>query len=290
LAFSSFFAIFLKKKRLPGRIMKFPLSLFFLSIAFLFFSGCKPMPNDGVPFYLRIDSVAVEGNRTHQILDVWAEANSTDLGAYELPCNFPVLEENEVRMTLSAGIAESGQMGVRVNYPFYLPDTFTLNAVRANQYSRSPVFRYRASSIFAFDENFESGNGFNDLQRLTGDSNVVQGIACGKLSVSSLDSASEAKQITPYDLPEGTEIWLEVDYKSEVPFYAGYYANFSGTSVRVPVLFLTQSSTWNKVYIKLSNLIGATRANTYQVYFEALRPYGSGGGSVYIDNVRMVHF
>jgi hypothetical protein len=271
--------------------MKFSFTLLFLPIALFFLPSCKPMPNDDIPFYLHIDSVTVEGNQSHHITDIWAEANATNLGAYELPCNFPVLEEGEVRVTLNAGIEESGQSQVLVNYPFYLPDTFTLNAARGQKYSHKPVFKYKAGAVLAFDENFESGNGFNGFSPLIADSNIRYGISCGKILVSAIDSAAEAKQITAYDLPEGQEIWLEVDYKSEVPFEVGYYANFTGsTSVRVPVLFLTRSSIWNKVYIKLSSFIASTRADTYQVYFEALRPYGSEGGVVYIDNVRMLHF
>jgi hypothetical protein len=231
----------------------------------------------------------VANNRTHQIVDVWAQANATNLGAYELPCNFPVHEEGEVRMTLNARIEESGQSGVRVTYPFYLPDTFTLTAARAQTYAHTPVFQYRGGTVFAFDEDFESGNGFNGFS-ITNDTNVIYGNACGRIAVSTIDSSEEAKQITAYDLPEGQEIWLEVDYKSEVPFFVGYYANFSGSSVRVPVLFVNQSAKWNKVYVKMSAIIGATDALSYQIYFEALRPFGSNGGAVLIDNVRLVHF
>ena len=92
------------------------------------------MPNDGIPFYLRIDSVSVVGSTNH-ITDVWVEANADNIGAYELPCNFPVLQENQVRFVLLPGIMESGQSIVRVTYPFYESDTFTLTAARGETYA-----------------------------------------------------------------------------------------------------------------------------------------------------------
>lgn len=273
--------------------MRFLFTSALFSLLVYLLSSCKPMPNDGIPFYLRIDSVSVAGGNTHHITDVWAEANATQLGAYELPCNFPVLEENEVRMVLNAGIEESGRQDARVNYPFYLADTFTLTAVRGEKYSRSPVFQYKSGAQFAVNENFEAGNGFSGFNRITIplDTNILYGNACGKVSVSAIDSNREAKQINAVTLPAGQEVWLEVDYKCEVPFYIGFYANYTGTSsLRTEVLFVTAHPTWNKLYVKLSYLIGTYRADSYQFYFEALRPYGSIGGSVYVDNVKVVHF
>ncbi len=257
---------------------------------------CKPIPTDGIPFYLKIDSVSVvtasqEGANTHRITDIWAEANSENLGAYELPCNFPVLQENQVTFILSAGINESGQSGVRVTYPFYQPDTFTINAQRGEKYERVPVFKYKPGTQFPFpSEDFELGNSFNGITPVM-DTNVQYGTRCGMISVTAVDSNKEASQINKYDLPEGQEIWLEVDYKCSVPFIIGFYGTTVGEPViRQPVIFITPVSGWSKIYLKLSSVIGAVRMDEYNVYFEALRPQGSGGGNVYLDNVKLLHF
>lgn len=246
------------------------------------------MPNDGIPFYLKIDSVSVAGGQSHQISDVWVEAGAENLGAYELPCNFPVLQEGNVSFTVSAGIKESGQSNLRVNYPFYQSDTFTLAAARGEKRSHKPVFRYRSGTVFATQEDFEAGSAFDTDMMLANDSNVRYGTRCGVITATT-DSSKEARQLATYDLPEGEEIWLEVDYKCEVPFYIGFYGYISGTAIRAPVLFLTATSEWNKVYVKLSNMIAQADADSYNIYFEALRPYGSSGGSVYIDNVKVVY-
>ncbi|MFN8285564.1 MAG: hypothetical protein U0V74_02370 [Chitinophagales bacterium] len=264
--------------------------------------ACKPMPNDGVPFYLKIDSVqlntnaATQGANTHNITDVWVEANATNLGAYELPCNFPVLEENNVNFTLSAGIEQSGQAGIRVIYPFYQIDTFSLNAVRTQTYTHLPVFRYKTGTEFAFVDDFETSNNFTNMPLElrtvdTASNNVAYGQRCGVLTVSATDSNELAYQSTPIDLPEGEEIWVEVDYKSEVPFWFGYVGYFNGSSSNStnPFLFINAKNKWSKLYIKLSESLATIRADKYSIYFEALRPYGTNGGKVYIDNVKIVH-
>ena len=256
------------------------------------------MPNDGVPVYMKMDSVQVltlisQGVGSQNITDVWVEANSDNVGAYELPCNFPVLQENDIRFVVSAGIKESGQSGVRVIYPFYAADTFSIVGTRGQQYSHHPVFKYVNGAQFSFAEDFNFSNPFTGSS-LVNDGNVdpvYGGTRCIKMSVNATDSSKEISHVTKYDLPEGQEIWLELDYKSEVPFYVGFYGTFnSGSIVRVPVLFVTAQPEWHKVYVKFSNYVGNLRADTYNVYFEALRPYGSSGGSVYIDNVKLVHF
>lgn len=265
--------------------------LLLLPLAYgLFLGGCK-MPNGGVPVYMKIDSVNVlNPNGTlasNQITDVWVEANNDNVGAFGLPCNFPVLQENNVRFVISAGIKESGQSGVRAIYPFYTTDTFSINAARGSQYSHLATFKYVQATQFAFDETFDFSNSF------TGDTLILrpEGGRCAAFSVNAVDSAKEISQNIKYDLPEGQEIWLELDYKSDVPFFIGYYGTFNGSGVaRVPVLFVTGQPNWHKLYVKLSYYVGTTRADTYNIYFEALRPFGTTGGTVYIDDVRLVHF
>lgn len=274
-------------------IMKLLIPLAFIAVLFLS-PACKPMPNDGVPFFLQVDSVYVvdsTGHDTlsHRITDIWAETKSTTLGAFERPCNIPVLEEGPVYIILTPGIYNTGQSGVRVNYPFYAPDTFTLQAERGQSYKRTPVFRYIKGTKVAFFDDFEIGNNFTGMG-ISNDS-AGYGTRCGTITVTATDSNKIAVQTSNVTLPDGQEIWLEVDYKADVPFKAGYVGHFTGspTPLYASMLFLNARSTWNKVYIKLSESVATVRADSYSVYFEALRPYGSSGGTVYIDNVKLLH-
>ncbi len=274
--------------------MRFFLILFLFAVAVSFSPSCNKMPNGGVPFYMRMDSATTTSASAgdNGIKDVWVEANSTNLGAYEMPCNYPVLEQNTVRFVVNAGIYESGQSGVRVIYPFYQPDTFSITATPTNQYVHHPVFKYKTGVSFPFTlQDFSFGSEFDATKmsrvRDTLNNNNWYGV------ISTLtDSSQEAAQSTTYALPFDRDVWLEFDYKSEVPFFVGFYGNYlSGASVvRYPVLFLTPRDTWIKIYLKLTDQINSVRADQYNLFFEALRPYGSTGGSVCIDNVKLVHY
>ena len=248
------------------------------------------MPNDGVPFYLKVDSVRVMDTNgqymAHSIGDIWIEANADNVGAYGLPCSAPVLQQGAVRFALSAGIKESGQSGVRVIYPFLTTDTFTLNARTDTIYTVTPVFKYIEAATFAINESFNASNDFD------GDSIIYldAGNRCASISINSTDSNVIMIDRTARDLPEGQEIWLEFDYKCDVPFFTGFYGYKDGQTARVDVLFLNANTAWNHGYIKLSNIVGGVRADTYKIFFEALRPYGTTSGTVYIDNVKLVHF
>lgn len=269
--------------------MKILFPFLVLCSAIWFLPGCKPMPNGGVPFYLKVDTAGMADGSSHGIVDVWVQTLGNNLGAYELPANFPVLESGDITFLIQAGIKESGQSGLRVNYPFYQLDTSSLYAVTDTTYTYIPYFRYKNGTVFAFTtETFESTNGFNGMVPVN-DANVKYGSWCGSITVDAIDSNKIASQINAYPLPGGQEIWLEFDYKAEVPFYAGYYAN-TGTVLRTPVLFVNPKTEWNHMYLKLSTSIGSTPANTYNLYFEALRPTTSTGGKVWIDNVKLLHF
>ena len=268
----------------------------FLLALLLSIAACEPMPNGGIPFYLQCDSVTLQtdyftqGDNSQGISDIWVESGSKNFGAYELPAQFPVLDEGEVSFVVSAGVKQSGQSGIRVVYPFYQTDTFTITATSGNVYKHTPTFRYKDAAKFTFPpEDFEASNGFNNMS-IVSDTNVRYGTSCGAITVTITDSATTASQLALYDLPEGQEIWLEVDYKSEVPFWVGYFGKFGGTVLRNPVLFVNAKPTWTKLYLKLSETIGSLKADQYNLYFEALRPLGTNGGRVYIDNVKLVTF
>lgn len=273
--------------------MKFSFTCLLLSLLLLGFSTCKKTPNDGVPFYMSMANPRVVNpdDTSEAISDVWVEANSSNLGAYELPAFFPVLLEDQVSFTVTAGIYQTGQSQDRVPYPFYEPDTFTITAKRGEKYTHTPVFRYKNGTHITFNETFETSNDYDSLTYTTG-SNVRFGAQCGVLTVNMADSDKIATQkYNNFTATAGDEVWLEVDYKSDVPFWVGLNGMYNnGSPTQVPVLFVLARNDWKKLYLKLTEVIGQTNANSYAVYFEAIKPVGSAGGSVYLDNIKLVHF
>jgi hypothetical protein len=269
------------------------------SIVLLFICSlpsCKQEPNGGIPFYMKMDTVilnvtAGQGANTQGIADVWVQTLSTNLGAYELPCNFPVLEQGNVSFLVQAGILVDGEYASPIPYPFYQPDTFTvLNATPGSKYTQVPKFSYKAATNFVFTEDFEHGSSFDSIQQITG-LNVKYGSACGKITVSPTDSTVVALEHNAVTVHSGQEIWLEIDYKSDVPFWIGFEGYFpSGATDQQQQLFVVANETWSKLYVTLSQAISQEGASTYKIFFQPLCPSGSSGGSLYLDNIKLVQF
>lgn len=270
------------------------ITFFCLAIVAGLFTGCKRMPNDGIPFYMKIDSVRVLDNNnlptlSHSITDVWVEAGADNIGAFEIPARFPVLQEGSVPFVISAGVWLSGQQSYRMIYPFYDIDTVTIQAEREGEYSHIATFKYKAGLHFDINGDFEANSEFDGIA--PNSDSVKYGTACGVISVDAIDSSNIGYTIDSFDLPEGREIWLEFDYKTQVPFNVGYYGLLeSGATVQVPSLTILPRSEWRKVYLQLSTSIANTRAEYYKIYFEAGTPTGTNGGKMYVDNVRLVYY
>jgi hypothetical protein len=240
---------------------------------------------------VKLSILPSQGYNTQNISDVWVEANSSNLGAYELPANFPVLLSGRTSFVVSPGIWVGGQSEVRDIYPFYEPDTFTIDAVPGQKYSHIPKFTYKTGISFAYIDNFETGNNFSNLT-VSNDTNLKYGLDYGRITVTTADSdvIAQQKSSTAFTLPNGQEIWLELDYKADVPFWVGFVGNYSSSQQAVPIELVLQKSYWNKIYIKFSNAVGSSPANSYMLYFEAVKPVGSSAGSVYLDNIKLVHY
>lgn len=273
----------------------FLLSFCCLAVLATSFWGCKRMPNDGIPFYMKIDSVVLLDNNnqatlTHNITDVWVEAGADNLGAYELPCDFPVLQEGPVNFVISAGVWMSGQQAYRMIYPFYDIDTVTINAERDGRYSHIAKFKYKPGLTFKINGDFETNSEFDGMSPISNDS-VAYGTSCGSLTVDLTDSTKLAYTIDSFDLPNGREVWLEFDFKGTVPFYVGYFGLMpTGGTSKTDAIYLNPRYTWRKVYLKLSELLASTQADYYKIYFEAVKPTGVSGGSIYVDNVKLVYY
>lgn len=264
----------------------------FMTLLALGANGCKKMPNDGYPFYLRINEVELytqpsQGANTHGITDVWIEANSTNLGGSQFPIEMPILEEGNVRMTFQAGIKANGFTGARIVYPFYSPDTVTLKGVkRLDKIIYKPKFTYKPSTKFQFLEDFEFGNQFSYTLDKVNDGNVAYGNWCGRLSVNSSQSAKETQSTSTLVLKGGTESWVEFDYKADASFEVGIYAG----AARLSKIILFPKQTWNKFYMNVSNEIGSYGGEQFNIFFKVSLPENGTSANVWIDNVKLLTF
>lgn len=250
------------------------------------------MPNDGYPFYLRINEVELntspsQGANTHAITDVWVEANSTNLGGNQYPIELPILEEGDVRMLIQPGIKANGFAEARIIYPFYSPDTITFrNVKRLDKIVHKPKFSYKPATVFRLLEDFEFGNQFSYTLDKINDGNVAYGNWCGRLSVNTTQTERETQTTSTMVLQGGTEAWVEFDYKADAAFEVGLYAGVE----RLSKLVLFQKQTWTKFYLNVSNEIGYYKGEQFNLFFKVALPENASEANVWIDNVKLLTF
>ena len=266
--------------------------------------GCSPIPNDGVPIYIQVDSPTVVidgsfGSASQRIVDVWAETGNHNLGAYEMPVKIPVLAQGDVPFIFSAGILDNGTVDARAEYPFYRPDTFTIyNAIPGHTYVHHPVYHYFTRTNVALNETFEGiASSFSGLAltNITADSAVFEGNHSSTIAMGVNDTVKFATQNAPGSTitTNGRQAYLELNYKSGLLFDIGIRettgTGSAATYTDIPLVTLLPQAHWHKSYINLSNAIGSYPGASFQLYFIAYNTLGSTG-NLYLDNIMILYF
>lgn len=261
----------------------------------------KPEP---IPSWVIVEAPSVEtfpgqGTAMHQLTEVYVYTKSSFLGVFPLPARIPVLEEGSVQLDLFPGIRANGIKAFPDIYPFLARYRQTLDLVPGSFDTIRPVFTYDALARIRFVEDFEGGiktfgtkvDG-NPLDIVSG-AEVLEGAGSGRITLDTIENYFEIESAPFTDVPDnGTPVYLEIQYRNEVPFFIG----LSGSSALRPTykafpLGLNPSKTWNKVYVNLTDILGATQLDVLRINLGAALPEGYPGGkaSIWIDNIKLVH-
>ncbi len=260
--------------------------------------SCKKEPNGGVPIYLKIDSVSLnttntQGSASQKITDVWVTANGKPIGAFQLPAKIPILASGDVRLIISAGIKDNGIANTRVEYPFYAIDEHLLsNAQSGEVYTYTPQFTYGDFANFSYKEDFEASNSFTKVNAVNGASeDVFEGNSSGKITLTSSDSILTAYNTNGFTIPvTGREVYLEMNYKCDNYFEMGLLSVKSGALTETYKITLSPKTSWNKIYINLSNEVGLLQADSYRLYYRLVQFTAGSGVNVSIDNLKIVNY
>ena len=99
----------------------------------------------------------------------------------------------------------------------------------------------------------------------------------------------EINSVNSYELPgQGAEIYLELDYRTNYEFTAGFRTN---DFQQIPILSLYPTDTlWRKAYISLREDVSEQEAGKkYTVFFGSIKNF-RGYGKIYIDNIKLLRF
>ncbi|MDX1908850.1 MAG: hypothetical protein SF053_17575 [Bacteroidia bacterium] len=283
------------------------------SLVILLAGGCdRDLPH---PVYLRLRQprIALDstGTRTTTlgIKDLWIDHNGTQLGVFRVPSVIPLLPSEVNRMTFSGGVFETGLSSFRARYPFWQPVSFNVSAEALDTVDVDLTYFYYPDSVlhFPFNETFEeasiafesvrTGATVTELEPTADD--WFEGRYCGRAVFSQDRYEFEVIGRRFLDLPQrgNNDIYLEITYKSNIPFTAGlYYRATAGSDVgELPAnIYFESADSWNTVYVHVNDAVRGLNDALFKPYLRANAKDPDTGtiknGFLQVDNVRIVHF
>lgn len=280
-------------------------------IVLLAFSACNLInPKEQTPTYIHLEPFTfsnpdsnVTGSASHDIPSAKIAIDDRAIGTFDLPCTVPVIMSQSGKLSVIPMVTNQGLKSYVVQYPFYKSDSTTLSFNPGKIQNFSPKTRYWSdltSSAFRMKNNFEEGLYFKNL---SGDTSMVlekdpslvfEGKNCGAIYIKAPKKSSESISQNYFEISNyNNDCFLELNYKSSIPFQIGLQAeNSSGTIAGEYILGLLPKSNWGKIYLSLS-----TFTNTYRTYpkyylkFRVALDEFDGkytDGYVLIDNIKVI--
>lgn len=277
----------------------------------LLFSACKDDPEQ-IPAYLHLEHFIVNepgGAAWHKITDGWVYVNGEFLGAYTLPATIPILAEGETKIIVFPGVKENGVPETPNLYDFLLRSEHTVTLTPAQTTNIQPITKYKPEAIFAwlpverstFDNNSNLILESRDTDTGSDFELTTDGAFSGRSVKMAVDTSHPIIEIATEqaDLPiDGNkQVWLELNYRNDMPFFL-YLIGQTGTAAEsnFPVYRFNESETWNKTYINLTQFMVQSGEAKHRLLFQVGLPrdsnthYSQNSGTVYLDNIKIVHF
>lgn len=263
---------------------------------FLFiFISCEK--DDKIPSYLKVNNVNLNYNQnfgsiTENITDVWVYIEDNLQGVYEIPVEFPVLEEGIKNIRLKAGIKANGIASTRIQYPFYSSFLDTINLVKDETIEIFPTFSYN-DAFDAIIEDFEnSGTTVDSTISSEIDFTIVNEDE-NKYAFAEIVSPLINFEIATQDLTlpqQGAPVYLELDYKSSTEFLVGMYINYPQDVVKSELVWVTSKQDWNKIYINLTQTVSESiGAQSFKVFINMRRNDPSSNEEISLDNIKVLY-
>jgi hypothetical protein len=232
----------------------------------------------------------LDGTTSQKITDVWLYADDEILGVFPLPVTIPVLKTGTTKLTFSPGILANGISTTRVQYPFYTDTIMYIDLVAGQTDTITPYVTYRAATQFLLNEDFENGNEFSNVERVTDAGSVFEGNTSGHILV---DTTRYVRAVTntkfQVNQDAGVIVFVELNYKSSHTMKAGIIGSSTtqGTFV-VSKVFISPQDDWNKIYLNFTPEINNTLAYEFQFFLEVNEQSTTDEINIEIDNVKIL--
>ncbi len=273
----------------------------------LLYSGCSLLDSDAPsPMFIEIPSVSIstvngQGETTHKITDVWVNANGISLGVFPLPARIPVIidDMDSLTITVFAGIRNNGVTESAFIYKLLRAEQYHIPLETGATVVKTPVFKYSDNAKFDFVESFEGENIFTFKGTsneggclLPTNESAASGQRSGVLALDMDSPSIEVGTIFLYDgAGNGGESYIEIDYKNDIPFFVGIYKTVGNTTIPIYNVLIAEKEEWNKIYLDFSLELKGNTNSIYRVMiFATLEGLNTEEGTVYVDNIKSVHF
>ncbi len=246
-------------------------------------------------FVLKIDTAA-QGTASNNIQDVWLYVNEQPLGAYQLPTKIPIIASGSSQLLLSPGVLKDGITTMHIQYPFYTAYLDTVVLTKSQTTIITPVVKYIDSAKFHLNETFENGNSFSKLMgdttiyRENNPSQRLWSQWYGKITLTPTNDTVEIYSSSSYTLPTNSIVFIEMNYKCDLPITVGLLVNNTSGGEKYWVETLNAHSTWNKIYIDISDAVTQLEGTSYGIIIKAGNTIGdiTSPQNIYLDNIKLI--
>lgn len=269
--------------------------------------GCN-REESAIPTYFRFSPAEIvhvtgTGSTNQNIEDYWVYQGFDLIGVFDHKSTIPVIGEGKQEITIHPGIRVNGVRNDAYIYPFLAPYRTSIDLCACAQtIDIQPQFSYKPTAKFSFIEDFEGNHIFTS--DLDGDAmtkiivqtdSIFEGYHSGLLTVTKANQTNVIGTDEFYTdfAPDGRDVYIEINYKSNVPMAIGLEVNNHGLPYPVYHVGIFPSETWKKIYVNVTDLISAHRTNDgYRVLILAQHPGTNQPevGRAYIDNIKLVHY
>lgn len=282
-------------------VLRFSLAAALLGI--LPFAGCRIIdPAEDIPSYIRVNDIRLtitdtitQGSGSENITDAWIYVDGNLIGAFELPCTIPVLEEGTHEVLIKAGIRQNGLESTRAIYPFYKGWEEQVTFTRGQIVTVSPVITYFPIVNFLWNCNFDAvGTNIDDVTGATWPNllrdTLLGGIEgkCGFVELNADTNLFYCQSFEDFVIDNGFDVYLELNYKCNQPFVVGI--KNATNQETIPWIQVMPESDWNKIYIRLNDAITASPGgSSYYVYIAMKKDDDVANPQLYIDNIKLLN-
>lgn len=284
--------------------LKYSLSILALCYSL---SGCNIInPAEITPTYLHIDSFTFLNNPavrsvtlSNHITNAWVYYDNRAMGAYDLPFTIPIPSTGHGKLEVYPAIIVNGRNELVGKYDFYQIDTSTFTGQPGKTITYVPKTGFYTYVKMNYTESFETP-GVTNFSRIDGntvmtnvaaDSLRFEGYGAGQILLNAVGDSCTVMSDKTFEIPQNVA-FIELNYKSTVPFYLGIQANLSNIISSTPYFLagIKPSDHWQKFYLNVSDFAIKAKGTSYNFVIKTVLDQNQTSGRLLLDNIQLVNY